>query len=213
VSAATPAPGWTRLLAAAVAHDINNLAHGLLVAPVAEACLEQMRKLGARLRALAAAADTEASARLDDACADALAEVDPIRDQVLRAMPIPADLRVRAPAAALRTAIACLLEHAAAASPSASAIGLAVRQAQVPSPEVVVEISSREASGLGELHMERLDVLLGTTLRDLRGDLSLVLAGAIADALGGAVHVASSAKDGLLLALRLVAAPAAIRPV
>jgi len=49
--------------------------------------------------------------------------------------------------------------------------------------------------------------LLDTALRDLRGDVSLVIAGAIADALGGAVHLASSAQSGLVLALRLAGGP------
>jgi hypothetical protein len=217
--ASTPAADWTRLLAGAVAHDINNLAYSLSSAPAltgtgssdaaesaefVEGCLEQMRKLGAGLRALAGAGQTDAWARLDDACADARAEVHPARGQLFQGEPIQADLRVRGTAAAVRTAIASLLEHAAAASPTASTIRLAVRHG---GSSVVVEIASPGASGRVEIDMARLEALLGTTLRDLRGDLSLVLAGAIADALGGAVYVASSSESGLVLALHLVAAP------
>lgn len=232
-AASTPAAGWTRLLAAAVAHEINNLAHGFSGAPVllgvgtadagasaslVEGGLAQMRKLGERLRALARAGETDAWERLDDACADASAEVDPVRGQVLRAEPIPGGLRVRGTAAALRTAIGSLLEHAAAASPTAGTIRLAVRETEVLAPDegisagrasasrpVMVEIAASEATGLGEIGMARLDALLGTSLRELRGDLSLVLAGAIADALGGAVYLASSSESGLVLTLHLVA--------
>ena len=83
-------------------------------------------------------------------------------------------------------------------------IRLAVRDARAGA--VVVEIAAPEATGLGAIAVERLDTLLDTTLRDLRGDFSLVLAGAIADAVGGAVTVASSPDDGLVLALRLAVA-------
>ena len=231
----TPAAGWTRLLAGAVAHDINNLAYSLSSTPMltgagssdaaesaafVQGCLEQMQKLGAGLRALASAGDTDAWARLDDACADARADVNPARGQVFREDPIHAGLRVRGTAAAVRTAIASLLEHAAAASPTASTIRLAVRQADVlpaggsrpplqasSGGSVVLEIASPGASGRVEIDMAPLEVLLAKTLRDLRGDFSLVLAGAIADALGGAVYVASSSETGLVLALHLVADP------
>jgi hypothetical protein len=211
--------GWTRLLAAAVAHDINNLAHSLLGAPglgapqeggvdaeaatFVEDCLAQMRKLGARLRTLGSAGEADARARLDDALADAWAEVDLVHSQVMRTEPIPAELRARGTAAAVRTAIASLVEHAAAAAPPGGTIQLSVRPE--PPGSIIVEISVPEASGLGEIGTAPLETLLDTTLRDMRGNFSLVLAGAMADALGGAVHLASSAQRGLVLALRLVA--------
>ena len=84
------------------------------------------------------------------------------------------------------------------------AIQLAVRDA--PAGAVVVEIAAPEASGLGAIAVARLDALLDTTLRDLRGDFSLVLAGALAEAVGGAVTVASSPDSGLVLALHLAVA-------
>jgi hypothetical protein len=214
------------LLAGAVAHDINNLAHGLLGAPaliaagtadagesaaLVEGSLAQMRTLGTRLRALAIAGETDAWARIGDACVDACAEVEPARGQALRAEPIAGDLRVRGTAAALRTAIASLLDHALAASPAAATIRLSVRGGDaIGTPgggAVVVEIAAPEASGLGEIGAAPLDALLDTALRDLRGDASLVIAGAIADALGGAVTIASSAQSGLVLALHLAAGP------
>ncbi len=46
---------------------------------------------------------------------------------------------------------------------------------------------------------------LTTSRRDLRGDFSLVLAGAMATALGGAVRVATGSGAGLVLTLELVA--------
>jgi len=210
MSASTPAASWTALLATAAAHDINNLVHSFSIADPAEwaACVEDcvvpLRKLGVRLRALAAAGETDASARLDDACADAVTEVDSGDGRVLRGALPHAGARVRGTDAAVRTAIASLLEHALAASPTGAAIRLEIRDARPGA--VVVEIAAPEASGLGAIGVARLDALLDTTLRDLRGDFSLVLAGAIADAVGGAVTVASSPESGLLLALHLAAA-------
>jgi hypothetical protein len=127
---------WTELLAAALAHDINNLALSLssaqrLIRPGAgedfeaaewaafvEGDVDRLRKLGVRLRALAATGDIHSSARLDDACADALAEVGPAGGQVRRADSPPVDSRVRGSAAAVTAAIASLLEYALAASPT-----------------------------------------------------------------------------------------------
>ena len=215
--------GWTELLAAALAHDINNLALSLssaqrLIRPGAgedleaaewaafvEGDVDRLRKLGVRLRALGATGDLHSSARLDDACADALAEVGPAGGQVRRAASPPVDSRVRGTAAAVTAAIASLLEHARAASPTGASIELAVRDASVGS--VIVEIAAPEASAMGAIVRARLDTLLDTALRDRRGDFSLVLAGAVADALGGAVTFASDSKRGLTLELQLVACP------
>jgi hypothetical protein len=210
MSASIPAASWTGLLAAAAAHDVNNLVHGFSISDAAEwaacvqDCLEPLRKLGARLRTLATACEAEGSARLDDACADALTEVDPDGGRVVRAALPRAGSRVRGTDAAVRTAIASLLEHAAAASPTGAAIRLAVRDE--PPAAITVEIAAPEATELGVIPAERLDALLATTLRDLRGDFSLVLPGAIADAVGGRVTVASSPDSGLVLALHLVVA-------
>jgi hypothetical protein len=210
MSPSTPAASWTGLLAAATAHDINNLTHSLSIADAAdwaacvEECVEPLRKLGVRLRTLAAACETEGSTRLDDACADAMTEVDPDGARVVRAALPAGGSHVRGTDAAVRTAIASLLEHALAASPTGATIGLAVRDAQAG--VAVVEIAAPEATGLGAIAVERLDTLLDTTLRDLRGDFSLVLAGAIADAVGGTVTLASSPESGLVLALHLAVA-------
>jgi len=224
MSAPTRATGWTELVASAVAHDINNLVHTLsneraLVALQAEAnggggtggspdlvedCLAEFRKLGTRLHTLSRAGAAGAHALVDDACVDALVEVDPTGTRVLRGQPPPPGTCVRGSAAAVRTAIVSLLEHALAASPTSAPIRMAVHQA--PGETTVVEIAAPEVSGLGAVDDDRLEALLTTTLRDLRGDASLILAGAIADAIGGAVHVGSSPARGLVLGLRLAPA-------
>jgi signal transduction histidine kinase len=216
---ATPNAGWTELLAAALAHDINNLALSLSSAQrltrqgagedfeagewaaFVEADVDRLRKLGVRLRALAAAGDPRSSALLDDACGDALAAFDPAGGQARLTDSPTLDARVRGPAAAVTAAITSLLEHARAASPTGAPIELAVRDASGGS--VIVEIATRAASATAEIGRARLDTLLDTALRDRRGDFSLVLAGAVADALGGAVYFASDSQRGLVLELQL----------
>jgi hypothetical protein len=227
MSASTRNAAWTRLLAGAVAHDINNFVQGvssaraLAGAPgatIADAAeteaiieddLQQLRKMGGRLRALASAGGGGASTRLADACADAFAEVDR-PPEPLPWESIPAELCVVGTAAALTTAIASLLEHAMAASPAAAPVRVAVHRPEAGAP-VIVEIRAPEAGELGAISEARLDVVLASSLPELRGDARLILAGAIADAVGGAVYIASDAKRGLLLALHLVAAAPPIK--
>ena len=173
---ATRTAGWTELIAAALAHDINNLALSLssaqrLIRPGAgedfdatewaafvEGDVNRLRKLGVRLRALGAA-EVHSSARLDDACAAALAEVDPAGGQVRRADSPPVDACVRGTAAAVAAAIASLLEHARAASPTGAPIELAVRDA--PGGSVIVEIAAPEAAASAVIDRARLDDVAG----------------------------------------------------
>jgi|SRR5450631_16118 len=238
MTGSTRPASWAGLLAGAVAHDINNFVQGMSsaralagaagagmtdaaeTAAIIEDDLDQLRKLGVRLRTLASARVREASTRLGDACADAVAEVDRLPEQ-MRTGSIPADLYVVGTAAALTTAIAALLEHALAASPAAAAISLAIRGPEVvglaaaegaarPSPgaPVIVEIAAPESWEFGTIVKAPLDVVLASSWPELRGDARLILAGAIADAIGGAVYIASDSKAGLVLALHLVASPA-----
>ncbi len=72
---------------------------------------------------------------------------------------------------------------------------------------MIVEIVAPEAGELGAIGKTRLDLVLASSLPELRGDARLILAGAIADAIGGAVYIASDSNAGLVLTLHLVAAP------
>jgi signal transduction histidine kinase len=234
MTASARTASWTALLAGAISHDINNFVQGassarlLAGAPGAssadademaatiEADLDRMRRLGRRLRTLASAAESTTSARLDEACEDAVAEVDHGPAQLLRAEAARATPRVVGTPAALRTVIASLLEHALAASPPTTTIRVAVRAPEIGDAAaageatrgaVVVEIVAPDALALGAIDRERLDVALTTTFPELRGDTSLVLAGAIVDRLGGSVYIGSDAKAGLALAVHFVAAP------
>jgi signal transduction histidine kinase len=232
MTASTRSAVWTGLLAGAVAHDINNFVQGVSSArslarafgaapgrttadaaeteAIIEEDLDQLRKMGSRLRALAGAG-SQASTRLADACADACAEVDRTPEQ-LQAESIPPELCVVGTAAAVRTAIASLLEHALAASPAAAPIRLTVdATGHAPGSPVIVEISAPEFGELGPIGRARLDVALAGSLPELRGDARLILAGAIADAIGGAVYIASDSKAGLVLTLHLVAGAPPLR--
>jgi hypothetical protein len=224
----TRAAGWTGLLAGAVAHDINNFVQGVSsaralagapdatmadaaeTAAIIEDDLDQLRRLGGRLRTLASAGGSAASTRLAGVCADALAEVDRPPEQ-MRAESIPAELCVVGTAAALTTAIASLLEHAVAAGPASAQVRLAVHAPQAVGAPVIVEIMAPEAADLGAIGKARLDLVLASALPELRGDARLILAGAIAEAIGGAVHIASDSTAGLVLTLHLVAAPGTTR--
>src|SRR3954454_18894755 len=191
---------WTRLLAGAVAHDINNFVQGvssaraLAGAPgavgadaaeteaIIEDDLDQLRKLGGRLRALASAGRHEVATRITDACADAFAEVDrPLEE--MRAESIPADLCVVGTADSVTTAIASLMEHALAASPAGAAVSLPIREpraagaAAAGAPArprtgtpVIVAIAAPKAALLGPISRARLDVALASSLPELRGD-------------------------------------------
>ena len=220
MTASARTASWTALLAGAVSHDINNFVQGLSaarslagapgaadadeMAATIEADMERVRKLGLRLRTLASAAESRASARVDQACEDALAEVEHAREQLLRADPIPATLRAVGTPTALRSVIASLLEHAVAASPPATTIRVAVRASASGDP--IVEIAAPDAVALGAVGRELLDVALSTALPELRGDVSLVLAGAIADGLGGSVTISSDPETGLVLSVQFAGA-------
>lgn len=233
MTASTRSAVWTGLLAGAVAHDINNFVQGVSSArslarafgaapgptladaaeteAIIEDDLDQLRKMGSRLRALAGAGESQASTRLAHACADACAEVDRTPEQ-LCAESIAPELCVVGPAAALTTALAALLEHALAERPATAPVRVAVDgTGHPPGSPVIVEISAPEFGELGPIGKARLDVALAGALPELRGDARLILAGAIADAIGGAVYIASDSKAGLVLTLCLVAATPPIR--
>src|SRR5262245_66395856 len=102
MSAPTRATGWTELVASAVAHDINNLVHTMSSASgssgsmdLVEDCLAELRRLAARLQTLGRTGGAGAAALVDDACADALVEVDPAGVRVLRGQPSPPGTCVR----------------------------------------------------------------------------------------------------------------------
>ena len=220
------ATSWTGLLAGAVAHDINNFVHGLYTASAAaERSLESLRqtlraaaddplfldehlghlrKLGARLRVLAAAEESGGTVRIDHTCSDALAEAVPLSQQVLESEPIPADLRAFGTPAGVTAALGSLLDHALCASPQAAKVRLSIARPSSPGT-VAVRIAADDAWTVGPSGEWSLDSWLATSRRDLRGDFSLVLAGAMATALGGAVRVATRPAAGLVLTLELVA--------
>ena len=184
-----------------MAHDINNFVQGVSsarslagapgatladaaeTAAIIEDDLDQLRKLGGRLRALASAGGREASTRLADACADAFAEVDRPLEQ-MRAESIPAELRVVGTAAAADDGHRLPAGTCVGREPSGRAGQLDCPRAAVrwprqpptgptrPSPgsPVIVEIAAPDAGDLGAISRARLDVVLAESLPELRGD-------------------------------------------
>jgi len=197
---------WTRMIARAAAHEIRNVEHALgQVLALAEASgalgadyvavagdgLGRLRRLADDLRALAGSGDAAAApARIDLACADALAEVEPGPDQrVAVDGPLSAEARVRGTAAALRIAVRVLLRHALAASPATAVVRLRVG---VAADAVVVTVDAPEAPAPQQGH----------------DALGFALAGAIAREIGGELRVdALAASGGARFALHLARAP------
>ncbi len=197
---------WNELLAAAVSHDIVNFVVGASAGrdPAAPdgltGHLERLHAVGLRLRTLASVGQGAASARIDQTCEDALIEAARLPTQTVTVEPMATDLRVAAPPAAVRTVVVSLLDHVFSASHDVASVQLSARR---EGGNVVLEIVAHQAWTIGASDNQPLDVLLATERRDLRGDSSLVIAGAIADALGGRITMTSGPQRGLRLALYL----------
>lgn len=203
------ASAWSELLAAALSHDIVNFVMGTSADPDAagpdplSGHLRRLQNLGLRLRTLASAGRGGAEARLDQTCQDALLETTRLPTQSAAVEPIGPELRVAAPAAAVRTALVSLLDHVFAACPDVATVHVSARRS---GGQVEVAIAAPQAWTVAAGDDQPLDVLLAAARCDLRGDSSLVIAGAIADALGGAIRMTSGAAQGLRLTLHLKAA-------
>jgi signal transduction histidine kinase len=202
---------WTRLIAGAAAHDINNLTQSLFnllalaASPTAspEALarydqlardgLKQLERLSADLRALAHSNEEARPRRMDLVCGDVLTEIEPPPDRTLAAAPMATTGFVLGAGAALRLAIRGPIHYGLAASRSGGAVGLGV---SVNATTVVVEVNAPEAStALGEPRPFE-EILTGPG-RELRGDFGLVLSGAIAREYGGELWAGRAAVGGL----------------
>jgi hypothetical protein len=211
---------WTRLVAGTVAHDVNNLAQGLLnllvlaedpsatrelvaqYVELARGGLSELKRLGADLRALADARADEPPQRLDLACSDALIEVEAPAGRRLEPGALAPDLLVRGSSAGLRLGVSALLQHALAAS----APGTAVRLSAGPDGDgVAVLVDAPGAPALRAVGGAPVSSLLAGPERELSGG-RLVLAGALAAQLGGELSVRSGAASGQLFRLWFPAA-------
>lgn len=211
---------WTRLVAGTAAHDVNNLAQGLLnllalaedpgatrelvaqYVELARGGLAELKRLGTDLRALADARVDEPAQRLDLACSDALVEVEPPSGRRLEAGVLAPELLVRASAAGLRLGISALLQHALAASAPGTVVRLtAVRD----DAGVAVLVDAPGAPALRAADQSPVSSLLVGPERELSGG-RLVFAGALAAQLGGELSVGPGASSGQRFRLWLPAA-------
>jgi signal transduction histidine kinase len=211
---------WTRLVAGTAAHDVNNLAQGLLnllalaedpgatreliaqYAELARGGLAELKRLGTDLRALADARVDEPAQRVDLACSDALVEVEPPAGRRLEAGALAPQLLVRASAAGLRLGISALLQHALAASAPGTAVSLAAAR---DGDGVAVVVDAPGAPALRAAGPSPVSSLLVGPERELSGG-RLVFAGALAAQLGGELSVRSGAGGGQVFRLWLPAA-------
>jgi hypothetical protein len=202
---------WTRLIAGAAAHDINNLTQSLfnLLAlagspsasgeslarydQLAREGLKQLERLSADLRALAHSTDEVRPYRMDLVCADVLAELEPPPDRTLAAAPMATEALVLGAGAALRLAIRAPVHYGLAASRPGSAVGLGV---SLDGARVVVTIDAPDASTALTDPLPFEAILTGPG-RELRGDFGLVLSGAIAREYGGELRAGRGAVGGL----------------
>src|SRR5215471_6972013 len=207
---------WTRLIAGVTAHEINNLAHGLLgllalaenpdnmpgVLPrYAAQAEERLRALQALARDLGVLARCGHAAlpgghALDLACSDALTEIDVTEGKSVEVVDLPAGVNVGGSPDALRTAIRALLGYCLAASPPGARVRLAAR---LDPDIVVVTLDAPQALPLAVT--EAAPLAEARAAPELRADFGVVLAGALATELGGELRVGPGAGGGIRFAL------------
>jgi len=208
---------WTRLIAGAAAHDINNLTQSLFnllalaASPTAspEALarydqlardgLKQLDRLSGDLRALAHSTQEVRPHRIDLVCADLLTETETPPDRTLAAAPMATTGFVVGAGAALRLAIRAPLQYGLAASRPGGVVGLGV---SVDATAVVVNVNAPEAPTTLAAPRPFEEILAGPG-RELRGDFGLVLSGAIAREYGGALWAGRGAVGGLVFKIHL----------
>jgi hypothetical protein len=210
---------WTRIVAGATAHEINNLAAGLnsvvslasqsngspeslaRCMSLARQQVQGLRRLSGDLRALALSASEVVAQRIDLACEDALVEVDVPLDRSVDLDASMAAVLVRASADGLRVAIRAALRHLLSASGPGGVVRVSVMADAGADVVVGLETDSAPPPGGGPMAIE---AALARPGEVLRADIGLVLAGAIARALGGELQIGPAATGrGLRLALRL----------
>jgi signal transduction histidine kinase len=206
---------WTRLIAGAAAHDINNLVQSLFnllalaskpsVPPeslqrygtLAREGLRELQRLSADLRALAASAEDPLPQRFDLVCADVLAETDPPPGRSIPAAPSAPGAVVRGTRAALRVAIQAPLHHALAASPPGDVVELHARlEPTCVILEVVAPLATTSVAGPPRAIEQAL------ADREFRNNLGLALSGAIAREYGGGLEVGPGSVGGLSFKLQ-----------
>jgi hypothetical protein len=203
---------WTRLVAGAAAHDINNLAQGLsnllslAAAPTAtrEALdryaglardgLKELRQLAIDLRALANAQANAEAQRLDVVAVEAVTDVEAPNDKSIDVSPLDASALVAAPGPALRLAVQAVVRYSVAASAPRAAISVSV--AREGDTATVVVAAPSAPPPLSPVEAD-LGALLGGAEREFGGDAGLVLAGAATHLCGGHASAGPAPGGGL----------------
>jgi hypothetical protein len=209
---------WTRLIAGATAHDINNLTQSLFnllalaASPsvsrealtrydqLAREGLKQLEQLSADLHALAHSAEEVRPHRIDLVCADVLTETEALPDRSLEPGPMPSSALVKGAGMALRLAIRAPVQYGLAASRPGGSVRLGVT---VEGRTVVVAIDAPQASTSLSAEPKAFDQILAGPGRELRGDFGLVLSGAIAREYGGQLSAGRGAVGGLSFKINL----------
>jgi hypothetical protein len=209
---------WTRMVAGAAAHDLNNLAQGLYnllslaaspsatpaalerYAALARDGLKDLRRLGADLRALADARGGNQVQRLDLVCRDAVTEVEAPPDRAVELGPLATDALVAGTSVALRLAIEPLVRYGLAASEPGGRVRVSVGTAGGRVTVLVAAPTAPPPRAPGELPLV---TRLAGVERELGGDAGLVLAGAVAAECGGEISAGPGPEGGLSFKLSL----------
>jgi hypothetical protein len=202
---------WTRLVAGAVAHDINNLTQGLFdvfalsSAPdtspeartryeeLAREGIKELQDLGRNLRTLADADAATEPQRLDVACADAVAGLQTSAGRSLVPAAPTGPVFVAGGRPALLLAISGFVRYAESASAPGSAIRIAVA-AESSQASVVIDAPGAPMRAPTET---TLSSLMSGAERRFASDAGLVVAGAAVTMCGGEVRVGPSNGGGL----------------
>ncbi|HVZ72270.1 MAG TPA: hypothetical protein VHJ20_07835 [Polyangia bacterium] len=205
---------WTRLVAGAAAHDINNFAQGLLnllslagspnatpdslahYAALARDGIKELQALGRDLRAVADAEAAREPQRLDLALTEALADVVPASGRTLERAAATGPMLVAADGAALRLAIRAVVRYALAATAPGGVVRVALEgSSEAARASVVVDAPAAAAPPIPE-ETDLARLMLGPE-PVFASNTGLVLAGVAAESCGGAARVAVGAEGGL----------------
>jgi len=214
----TVIPMWTRLVAGAAAHDINNLAQGLYnllslgsspgaseetltrYVSLAREGIKQLQELGRDLRTLADNDASQAPQRLDLLCAEALAELAPTlgRSVAVARPPEPVVVLGRGPA--LRMTIQAVVRYALSSSVADSQVLVRIAP---DGAGVVVIVDAPTATPPRTQAEKTLKDLMDGDDQALASDAGLVLAGAALWTCGGEVRAAPGPEGGIRFKLCL----------
>jgi hypothetical protein len=206
---------WTRLVAGAAAHDINNLTQGLFnllslasspdvpaealtrYTALAREGIKELQDLGRDLRTLADVDPEFETQRLDVVCAEVVSEIQSTLPTLGRSVELGqpvGEILVAGSGGALRLAIQAVLRYALAASASGAQVRVGTSLDDTTAALIIEAPTAPppRASTEGELSS-----LMSGRDRALASDASLVLAGAVVSLCGGEAWAGPSSDGGL----------------